>query len=191
LVRRDAFLLRLSLAAVIAALFLRSVTSAQELAVPAAEVRAAFTVSHLFVGHAHGTIPLVAVSIVLDEATGLPRKVEATLDARRLATGNVRRDADLQRSYWFDTEHFPEIRFTGGPARGTAEAFDLPGRLTIKGVTLPLTLQVNASLGPAKQHRYHAVGEVSRHAFGLYAKSADGLVGDAVSLDLTVESASP
>jgi polyisoprenoid-binding protein YceI len=191
LVRRDAFLLRLSLAAGIAAVSLWNGASAQELAVPPAAVRAAFTVSHLFVGRAHGTVPVVAVSIELDEATGLPRKVEATLDPRRIATGNVRRDADLQGSYWFDTDHFPEIRFTGGPARGTAEAFDLPGRLTIKGVTLPLTLRVDASGDAAKQHRYHAVGDLSRHAFGLYAKSADGLVGDGVSLEITVESGRP
>ncbi len=189
--RRDAFLLRLSLAAVCAALFLRSVSSAQELAVPPAAARAQFSVSHLFVGHAHGTIPLVAVSIVLDGATGLPQKVEATLDPRKIDTGNVRRDADLQHPYWFDTERYREMRFTGGPARGTPEAFTLPGRLTIKGVTLPLTLQVNASVGAAKRRLYHAVGEVSRHAFGLYAKSADGLIGDAVSIELTVDAAQP
>ena len=189
--RRDTFLLRLSLAAGLAALFLWNGASAQELAVPPAGVRAAFTISHLFVGHAHGTIPLVAVSIVLDGATGLPRKVEATLDPRRISTGNVRRDADLQHSYWFDTEHFPEIRFTGGPAQGKAEAFDLPGRLTIKGVTLPLTLHVTASALDATHRRYHAVADVSRHAFGLYAKSADGLVGDDASLDLSLDAAQP
>ena len=189
--RRDAFLLRLSLAAGCAALFLRGVASAQELTVPPAAVRAAFTISHLFVGHAHGTIPLVAVSIVLDGATGLPRKVEATLDPRRIATGNVRRDADLQRSYWFDTEHYPEIRFTGGPAEGTAEAFELPGRLTIKDVTLALTLHVTESTLDATHRRYHAIATVSRHAFGLYAQSMDGLVGDDVSLDLTLDAAQP
>jgi polyisoprenoid-binding protein YceI len=170
---------------------LRGVASAQELTVPPAAVRAAFTISHLFVGHAHGTIPLVAVSIVLDGATGLPRKVEATLDPRRIATGNVRRDADLQRSYWFDTEHYPEIRFTGGPAQGTAEAFELPGRLTIKDVTLALTLHVTASALDATHRRYHAIATVSRHAFGLYAQSMDGLVGDDVSLDLTLDAAQP
>ncbi len=189
--RRDAFLLRLSLAAGLAAPWLWGVTSAQELAVTPGSVRAEFSVRHLFVSHAHGTLPVTAVTLALDGSTGLPRAVEATLDPRRIDTGNGARDKDLQRSYWFDTEHYPAIRFAGGPASGAPEAFDLPGRLTIKGVTLPLTLHVTASAADATHRRYHAVASVSRHAFGLYAKSADGLVGDEVAIELTLEAPNP
>jgi polyisoprenoid-binding protein YceI len=191
LVRRDAFLLRLSLAAGAAALSLWSVASAQELAIAPGAARAEFSVSHLFVSRAHGSIPVVAASIALDQASGLPRSVEATLDPRRIDTGNASRDRDLARSYWFDSERFPAIRFSGGPATGTSAAFDLPGRLTIKGVTLAVTLHVTASALDATHRRYHAVASVSRHAFGLYAKSADGLVGDGVSLDITLDVANP
>jgi polyisoprenoid-binding protein YceI len=190
LVRRDAFLLRLALAAAPAVPFLPGIASAQPLAAVPEAVRAEFSVRHLFFERAHGSIPVVAVSIVFDEATGLPRSVEATLDPRRIDTGNGNRDRDLQRAYWFDTERFPAIRFEGGPASGTAEKFDLPGRLTIKGVTLGVTLHAVASAAGATRRRYQAVAEVSRHAFGLYAKSADGLVGDAVSIELTLEAAS-
>jgi polyisoprenoid-binding protein YceI len=170
--------------------FLPVVASAQPLAAAPEAVRAEFSVRHLFFDRAHGSIPVVAAAIVLDQATGLPRSVEATLDPRRIDTGNGNRDRDLQRAYWFDTGRFPAIRFEGGPASGTAEKFDLPGRLTIKGVTLPVTLHAVVSAAGATRRRYRAVAEVSRHAFGLYAKSADGLVGDAVSIELTLEAAS-
>lgn len=185
--RRDAFFPRIALAAGLAAASLRSIAGAQELVVVPTLVRAEFTVRHLFVSSAHGSIPVVAASVELDAATGLPRSVEATLDPRRIDTGNAGRDRELQQPYWFGTERFPEIRFSGGNASGTAEAFDLPGRLTIKNVTLPLTLHVTVSAGAAGRRRYHAVAGVSRHAFSLYANNADGLVGDRVSLDITFE----
>jgi polyisoprenoid-binding protein YceI len=190
LVRGLPFFLRCSLAVCLAAQFLRGAAAAQTFAVAPAASRAEFSVRHLFLSRASGAVPIVAASIVLDDATGLPRSVEATLDPRRIDTHNAARDRDLQRASWFDTERFPAIRFTGGPASGSAEAFDVPGRLTIKDVTLGVTLHVTQSVVDATHRRYHATAGVSRHAFGLYASNADGLVGDDVSIDLTLEAAS-
>jgi len=75
-----------------------------------------------------------------------PRKaaVEVTIDARGLWTGEKDRDAHLASADFLDVENHPTITFRGSGVQlvGASDG-KLEGKLTIRGVTRPVTLDVH------------------------------------------------
>ena len=69
-------------------------------------------------------------------------KLELTVDATSLATGNPRRDRHLRTSEFFDTERHPQVRFisarVGNP---TDDKLSVAGQLQVAGKEVTLTLQ--------------------------------------------------
>jgi len=72
----------------------------------------------------------------------LGSSVTATIDATTLASGSKLRDSKILGPDVLDTERFPTIDFTSDPPLRTTgpDTYDLDGRLTLHGVTRPLTL---------------------------------------------------
>jgi polyisoprenoid-binding protein YceI len=73
---------------------------------------------------------------------GAAPSVRASIRAASLDTLNEERDEHLRSADFFDVERHPEITFEANTFRfnGDNGRFALPGELTIKGVTRPLTL---------------------------------------------------
>ncbi|SEL74938.1 YceI family protein [Streptacidiphilus jiangxiensis] len=64
-----------------------------------------------------------------------------TMTAASLDTGHAKRDAHLRSADFFDTERFPELVFTADEAKAQSDGtVEIAGRLTVHGVTEPLTL---------------------------------------------------
>lgn len=152
-----------------------------------ARSHASFGVTHLFVQHVSGSVPVRSGQATFADATStVPMSVEATLDPRRIATGDGDRDDDLQGPDWFDVARFPKWTFAGTANEATPGGFVLQGSMTLHGVARPVTLAVTTLRGfPGA--RYRATGTVDRHGFGMRITPFDATIGNDVTLSLEVE----
>ena len=148
--------------------------------------RAQFSVQHVFVERATGTVPILSGTVTLGEST-LPTSVAATLDATRITTDEPDRDAALESPDWFDAKRYPTWDFKSTSIEpGSAGAFSVEGQLTLHGVTRPVTLQVTTTR-PLPHPAYHAVAHVDRHQFGMSITHLDGAIGSDVTLAIDVQ----
>ncbi len=67
---------------------------------------------------------------------------EVTIDATSVHTGQAMLDAQMKAADFFDVANYPVITFKSGQMSLDGEQSSLPGELTIKGVTRPVTLAV-------------------------------------------------
>lgn len=95
--------------------------------------------------------------IAFDPAHPETGHAKVTIDLASAKTGDTQRDSALPQAEWFDVKAFPQASFeaTGFVARG-GDAYEAPGRLTIRGmakdVVLPFTLAVTGDKAAAKGH---------------------------------------
>src|SRR5574340_1140225 len=104
---------------------------------------AEFAVRHMMVTEVRGHFKDVHGWMDFDDADPLRGRVEVTIDARGLWTGEEARDAHLRSADFLDVEHHPEIRFSGSVSKQlSAHDYEVAGDLTIRGVTRPAKLHV-------------------------------------------------
>jgi len=161
----------------------------------AAHTQVGFAVKHLMISNVKGRFAVVSGKVELDPST--EPKVEITIAANSIITGDQKRDAHLKSGDFLFADKFPELTFRGGRAEGDiGSRFALHGDLTIRGVTRPVTLQVTNEgrvIDPWGNDRigYSATTTISRKDFGLewnMALEAGGvLVGDEVRISIETE----
>jgi polyisoprenoid-binding protein YceI len=112
--------------------------------------------------------------------------IDVVLDTRLLtATDDSVRD-QLKGPDFFDVDHFPVVRFTGGRLIMTGErTAQLFGALTVRGVTRPVTLDVSFNGSPAQAigtepMAISASTRIDRDDFGMIAMH--GLVSRTVTI---------
>ena len=122
----------------------------------------------------HGRFQTMEGAIVFDGDDVASSTVTATIKVASLDTGNKRRDAHLCSEQFFDADSYPEIEFRSvRVSRGRdRDSLDLEGRLTIKGNTQTVKLDVNEmdrSRSPRGEDfvYYSATTELDRFAFGI------------------------
>lgn len=153
---------------------------------------AAFTVRHAGISKVRGTVAITEGTItVAEDGTAT---VTATLDPATVNTGDAGRDEHLRTADFFEVETFPTWTFTSEAVTVTPEA-DLPGELTLHGVTKPVTLEAefhgtNVDAYGALRAGFSATTTISRKDFGLTwnaALEAGGvLVSDKVQISLEI-----
>lgn len=101
-----------------------------------------FSVKHLMISKVKGTFEKFDVTIVTAED---PREstIEATIDMASVNTGVEPRDNHLRSSDFFLIEEHPTMTFrsTGFDGDATTGEFTVTGDLTLRGITLPVTLK--------------------------------------------------
>ena len=156
-----------------------------------------FVVRHMMVSKVKGRFSKVEGTITVAENV-LESSVQATVAAASIDTRDENRDNHLRSADFFDAETYPELTFASTGIRADGDDFLLDGDLTIKGVTRPVTfeLEYNGAAGNplangAPTAGFSAETEISRKDFGLewnVALETGGvLVGDKVKLVLEVE----
>jgi polyisoprenoid-binding protein YceI len=71
-------------------------------------------------------------------------EIEFTADLNSISTGNNDRDNHLKSADFFDTAHYPQLRFLSTDLVKKNEAnFELIGDLTVRDVTRPVKLDVD------------------------------------------------
>jgi polyisoprenoid-binding protein YceI len=123
--------------------------------------------------------------------------VEATIDAASVDTGNPDRDAHLRNPDFLDVERYPTLSFRStSVAEDGAGSYRADGHLTIRGVTRPVTLELeylgwsDDPLG-GKRAGFSASTEIDRHDFGatwnLAVETGGVVVGRKVRIELEIE----
>jgi polyisoprenoid-binding protein YceI len=151
-----------------------------------------FSYSHL--GLSHPQLRFASLDAMLDLDTSDMRnsRVDVSIDAASLDTAVPQLDEDLRGEAFFDIANYPEITFTSTayePLR--PDAGKLTGNLTVKGVTRPVTLNVQineAADNPMSRDPtigISATGTLSRSDFGLAAMVP--MIGDEVSVEIQME----
>jgi polyisoprenoid-binding protein YceI len=159
---------------------------------------ATFTVRHMVVANVKGEFAGPVGTATFDPTDLTTLRVDATIDARTINTRNPDRDKDLRSDLFFDVSKYPKITFK---SRGVT--VDGPGKLkvlgdlTIKGITKPVTLDVEGPTAEIKDiwgsRRIGATGTttINRRDFNIvYNRMLEGggaVVGDQVSITLDIE----
>jgi len=150
-----------------------------------------FSVRHMMVSKVRGTFTAFSGEIVTGENLE-DSQVTATVDATSLTTGTEARDNHIRSADFFEVENYPTWEFRSTAVRQSA----LEGELTIKGVTRPVTFDLEFSgFGPdaygGTRAGFEATTVINRDDFGVDIKmplEGGGLVvGDKVTVILEIE----
>jgi polyisoprenoid-binding protein YceI len=155
-----------------------------------------FTARHLMVTKVRGRFPIVSGALTVAE-NPLESSVEAVIDVAGVHSGESGRDDHLRSEDFFHAEAHPTITFRSTSLEGEPDGeLRLTGDLTIKGVTRPVTLDVEylgtiESPWGDERAGFSASTTVNRKDWGLswnVALEAGGVVvGDNVKLEIEAE----
>jgi polyisoprenoid-binding protein YceI len=158
---------------------------------------AQFAVRHMMVSTVRGHFGTVKGTVVWDAANPARSSVNAVVDTSTVNTGQPKRDADLKGRDFFEVDKYPTITFqsTKIEPSGTGK-LKVTGNMTMRGVTKPVTFDVEGPMPPVKAQnglRSGATGTavIKRSDFGLTwnrVLEAGGVtVGDEVTITVDLE----
>jgi polyisoprenoid-binding protein YceI len=154
-----------------------------------------FVIKHMMVSKVRGSFGTFSGEIVTAE-NPLDSTVNVTIDATSIDTKNQMRDDHVRSADFFEVESHPSITFTSTKVRFEDGDFFIDGNLTIRGVTKPVTLDVDTpEFGPSMQGGtkagFSATTEINRGDFGVsYNGPIPGggtALGEKVQIVLDVE----
>jgi polyisoprenoid-binding protein YceI len=154
-----------------------------------------FSIRHNIVGTTKGNFTQFSGVVTVDRDNLEASKVEATMVATSINTGNEKRDTHLRSPDFFDVATYPNLTFKSKQWKKTGDdAFDVTGDLTIHGVTKEVVLKVSAlgfgnGMRPGTQVAgWEATTKINRRDFGVNGPSILGkVVGDDVTITISVE----
>ena len=163
--------------------------------IDAAHSTVGFSVRHMMVSKVRGYFREFSGEIVTAEDP-TQSTVTATVDMDSIDTRQEQRDAHIRSADFFDVGNHTEMTF-----RSTAVATDgadwiVTGDLTIKGITKPVTLELELNgFGPdaygGTRAGFSAKTEISRKEYGVdIDMPMDGggvVVGDKITVELEIE----
>jgi polyisoprenoid-binding protein YceI len=156
-----------------------------------------FSVRHLTITTARGRFAKVS-GLIVEDAADLSRScVAVEIEVASVDTGEAQRDAHLKSPDFFDAERYPTITFKSiRVIPGPDDRFQVEGALTIRGVTRPVTLEVErggtvTNPSGAEVVGFSAETRINRRNFGMtfnMALEAGGMaVGEQVRIRLEIE----
>jgi polyisoprenoid-binding protein YceI len=155
-----------------------------------------FVVRHLMVSKVRGKFSKFSGTIQVAEAPE-DSKVQATIEAASIDTGDPNRDAHVRSSEFLDVENYPTITFSAsGPVARRGTEFTLTGDLTVHGITKPVTLDaeyLGVVTHPQMGTRMglSASGEINKDDFGVTFNAAletgGFMLGKTIRLEVEVQ----
>lgn len=119
--------------------------------------------------------------------------LELTIQAKSIDTRNADRDAHLRSNDFFDMDQFPELHFVSTAVEAAGDnAFRVTGDLTIKGVTKPVTIELEHTGNATDPYGNDRIGlegsvTVNRKDWGVNWNATLEAGGVLVSENVTVE----
>jgi polyisoprenoid-binding protein YceI len=154
-----------------------------------------FTVRHMMVSKVRGKFTDFSGQFVTG-ADPLDSTVTATVQLASIDTGNADRDNHIRSADFFEVDAHPVMTFRSTGVRANGDGYALDGELTLKGVTRPVTLDIElGGFGPdpfgGVRAGFTAVGEIKRSDFGVdfnaVLETGGVVVGDKITLLLEIE----
>ncbi len=156
-----------------------------------------FQVRHMMISNVKGSFDKFAATVEGNPADPSTAKISATIEVATVNTREPKRDDHLRSGDFFDAAKFPQMTFTSTKVeKVSATKAKVTGNLTLRGVTKPVTLDVEYT-APVKSPwgqtvvGANATGKINRQDFGVaFNKSLEAggvLVGDEVTIQLELE----
>jgi polyisoprenoid-binding protein YceI len=154
----------------------------------------AFSARHLMVSKVRGYFTTFSGAVVVDE-DGTP-SVTAEIAVDSVNSGNEQRDAHLKSADYFDAENHPTATFTSTGVRADGDHYLLDGDFTLKGVTKPVSLNLefngtNPGMGHGEVAGFTASVVLNRKDFGIDVdmplETGGVVVGEKVTITLEIE----
>jgi len=156
----------------------------------AAHSEVTFSVRHMMISKVRGTFGVKSATFVAPE-NPLETSVTATVDVTSVDTKDEGRDNHLRSADFFDVETYPTMEFRSTGARVEGGDFLVDGDLTIRGITKPVTFELEfGGFGTDPWGNYKAGATaktvVNREDFGLTWNAALETGGVLVGKDVTI-----
>lgn len=154
-----------------------------------------FVARHLMVSKVRGGFARFDGAITIAEQPA-ESALEVTIDPASITTGAEDRDAHLRSGDFLDAERFPAMTYRSTAVERTSGGWRVLGDLTIRGVTLPVPMDVEflgavADPWGNTKSAFSARAEIDREAFGLTwnvaLESGGVLVGKKVAIEIEVQ----
>ncbi len=154
-----------------------------------------FSIRHLAISKVKGTFGTFEGTFVTTE-NPLDTRVTASAEVASVSTKDEGRDAHLRTGDFFDAEKYPTITFVSTKAREEGDRLLADGELTMRGVTKPVTFEIEfGGFGPDLNGNYKAgltaSTVIKRADFGLSfnapLETGGVLLGDTVTITLELQ----
>jgi polyisoprenoid-binding protein YceI len=156
-----------------------------------------FSAKHMMIATVKGRFHEVDFTLLVDRDDLTRSSVEASIGAASLQSGIDYRDTHLRSADFLDAENHPNITFKSTRVeQEDLDEYKVTGDLTIRGITHPVTLDVELGgfgVGMDGKERlgFVATGQINRKDWGLnwnVALEAGGvLVGDKIKIEMHIE----
>lgn len=156
-----------------------------------------FTVKHMMISKVKGAFTDFEATIEADPNDLTDAKIEFSVNLNSIDTRNADRDNHLRSNDFFDIENHPKMTFVATEIKKTSDnEYDITGDLSIRGVTKPVTFEVEME-GVGKDPWGNDVAgfsgstKINRKDFGLVWNAAletgGVLVGEDVKIKIEIE----
>lgn len=154
-----------------------------------------FSVRHMMVTTVRGTFKTFSGTMNIGDDFS-SASIEGEIDVASIDTGNADRDNHLRANEFFDAPNHPKITFKSTRVEKKGDDFVVHGDLTIRGVTKPISLDVEyagSSKNPYGQVIVGASvrGSINRKDFGVswsaLLETGGMAVSDTVKLEIDVQ----
>jgi polyisoprenoid-binding protein YceI len=156
-----------------------------------------FSIRHLVISKIHGRFAKWGGTILFDEQDPASSKVDMQIEVGSIDTNDAKRDEHLKTPEFFDTAQYPQITFSSTKVEPKgANEYSVTGDLTMRGVTHPVTFEVEHG-GHVKDfwgnHRggFGIKGVIDRRDFGMAfdgkTESGAAVLGDKIHFAIDVE----
>jgi polyisoprenoid-binding protein YceI len=157
-----------------------------------------FKVKHLVISTVSGFFKSFEGSLETDNEDFTDAKIDFSLDIDSIDTNQSQRDEHLKSPEFFDAAAYPKITFKSTSFTKTDEEdeYELAGNLTIKGITKPVTLDVEFGGAAADFYGntkagFEISGKINRKDFGLtwsgVTEAGAVVVGEDIKLLINVQ----
>jgi polyisoprenoid-binding protein YceI len=156
-----------------------------------------FKVRHLMVSHVRGELGPIAGAVWIDDQDITRSRIDVSIDARKIATRDDKRDEHLRSADFLDVANHPTVTFKSTRVERAGDDLRVTGDLTIRGTTRPVTLTIE-SLAPAVTDPWGntkrgatAHAKLHRKDWGLQwnvgLEAGGVLVGEEVAIEIEAE----
>jgi polyisoprenoid-binding protein YceI len=156
-----------------------------------------FKVKHLVISTVSGFFKSFSGTVEAGDEDFSDAKIEFSIDIDSLDTTQTQRDEHLKSAEFFDAATYPHITFKSTSFTKTGDdEYTLKGDLTIKGVTKPVTLDVEYGGSAADFYGntkagFEVTGKINRKEFGLtwdgVTEAGSIVVGEDIKLTINAQ----
>ncbi len=149
-----------------------------------------FTIKHLNTANFWGVLHHVTGKVVFDAANPTAGSIDVTVRADSVFTADKKRDGHLKSPDFFNAKQHPTMTFTSTKVTGSGKRMSVEGKLTLRGVTKPVTAtftHVGGGKDPWGGTRAGFEGKltIKRSDFGMNAMM--GGLSDQIDLVIAIE----